>query len=91
MVVVGQRVYHRYFEVVFQTLRPYHRLAYFAKGDREIDFIANEGIGLEVKLTASGRDMADLSKRAKSLELAEYYVVSHSFSQSDKVIMCTDL
>lgn len=78
-------------QTVFQTLRPHYQLAYFAKGDREIDFIANEGIGLEVKLTAAGRDLADLSKRAKSLELAEYYVVSHSFNQSDRVIVCTDL
>ena len=78
-------------QAVFQTLRPDHRLAYFAKGDREIDFIVDEEVGLEVKLTAAGRDLADLSKRAKSLGLAEYYVVSHGFNQSDKVIVCTDL
>ena len=78
-------------QAVFQTLRPDHQLAYFAKGDREIDFVIDETIGLEAKLTATGRDLADLSKRAKSLELAEYYVISHSFDQSDKVIMCTDL
>ena len=78
-------------QAVFQTLRPNHQLAYFAKGDREIDFIADETVGLEAKLTAGGRDSTDLSKRAKSLELAEYYVVSHSFDQLNKAIMCTDL
>ena len=78
-------------QAVFQTLRPDHRLAYFAKGDREIDFIVDEEVGLEVKLTAAGRDLADLSKRANSLELGEHYVVSHSFDQLDKVIVSTDL
>jgi|GEM_PF-6952671 len=48
-------------------------------------------VGLEAKLTAGGRDLADLAKRAKSLGLAEYYVVSRNFNQSDKVIVCTDL
>lgn len=78
-------------QAVFQTLRPHHSLAYFAKGEREIDFIVDETAGLEAKLTATGRDLADLSKRAKGLRLAEYYIVSHSFDQQNKVIMCTDL
>jgi len=77
---------------VFQALRPTHRLNFYHKdGANEIDFIVDGHVALEVKAIASRRDIAHLEKRATSVHVPEYYVVSHQFSDSPKVIVVTDL
>ena len=78
---------------VFQNLRmTYSKLSFYNKdGASEIDFVVDEKIALEVKTSVSRQDIANLQKRADSIHLSEYYVVSQQFSQDKKVILATDL
>lgn len=76
---------------VFQSLRPEHELAYYQKDSKEIDFIVDGGIALEVKETASQRDLQTLQARSQSLGLSEQYLVSRNWSEMDKVILAMDL
>ncbi len=77
---------------VFQTLRMDHELSFYNKeGDKEIDFIADGKIALEVKTSASRQDISNLYKRAESAKIIEYYVISQQFSDDKEVILVTDL
>lgn len=77
---------------IFQNLHPFHKLNYFSKDPAaEIDFIVDSNIGLEVKISASRRDIAHLKARAKGLEISEQYVVSKEYSDEKEVILATDL
>ncbi len=77
---------------VFQNLRCQYSLSFYNKdGANEIDFIVDKQIALEVKMSASRQDIANLQKRAESLELPEYFVVSHQFSEDEKVIATIDI
>lgn len=76
---------------VFQTLRPYHTFNFYRRNGSEIDFIVDKKAALEVKTTASRRDIAHLKARAQALKIAEYYVISNTFSSEKEVILATDL
>lgn len=77
---------------VFQNLKVRHKLSYYNKnGKSEIDFIVDEKTALEVKMSVSRQDIANLKKRAESAKLSEYYVVSQERSEEQKVILVTDL
>lgn len=77
---------------VYQTLRTNYKLAFYNKDEaREIDFIVNSKIALEVKKSASKQDLANLRKRVESLKLTEYYVISEQFNNGKNIIVTTDL
>lgn len=77
---------------VFQALRADHTLCFYNKnGGNEIDFIVDGVSALEVKMSASRQDIANLRKRAESNKLTQYYVVSQQFSDEQNVIPVTDL
>ena len=77
---------------VFQDLRAEHNLNYYSnQSGSEIDFILDGRIGLEVKQSASRRDISNLEKKAEKLNLKEKYIVSLQYSNEKKVILATDL
>lgn len=77
---------------VFQTLRTNYKLAFYNNNAaKEIDFIVNGELALEVKKSASKQDLANLRKRVESLKLTEYYVISEQFNKERGVIVVTDL
>jgi predicted AAA+ superfamily ATPase len=77
---------------VFQNLHLNHIVNFYNKdGGSEIDFIVDEKIALEVKTSASKRDLDHLKRRSKSLNLLETYVVSKEYSIEKEVILATDL
>lgn len=77
---------------VFQTLRTDYKLAFYNKDEaKEIDFIVNNQTALEVKRSVSKQDLTNLRKRAGSLKLTEYYVISQQFNNEKEVIVVTDL
>lgn len=77
---------------VFQDLRAGHILNYYSnRSGSEIDFILDGRIGLEVKLSATGRDISNLEKKAEKLKLKEKYIVSLQYSNEKKVVLATDL
>ncbi len=79
-------------QAVFQSLHPSHTLNFYNKdGAGEIDFIADEKISLEVKTSASRRDIEHLKRRSKPLKLQEGYVISKEYSKEKEVILATDL
>lgn len=73
----------RFENCVFQNLRTNHALAFFSKKGREIDFILNQSIAIETKLSASKQDVYALRRMTESLHISEYYIVSKHWS-SDK-------
>lgn len=76
---------------VFQTLRVNHKVAFFLKEGREIDFVVDDQIALEVKTAASKRDLYSLSVMSKNLGISEYYVVSKSWLDNPNVIMASEM
>lgn len=77
---------------VFQDLRPLSKLAFYNKEGRgEIDFIVDEKIGIEVKLSSSRRDINYLKGRSIRAKLTEHYLVSLQYSEDKEVIVATDL
>lgn len=76
---------------IFQNLRPFHKLNFFSEKQKEVDFIIDNEIGLEVKLTPSKKDFYLIEKRRKELSLSQSYVVSLNWSDNEKVILATDL
>lgn len=77
---------------VFQNLRDTHALSYYNKeGGSEIDFIVDNSIGIEVKNSASARDINTLVRRGKTLQLKESYLVTYSYSDMKEAILVTDL
>lgn len=76
---------------VFQNLRPDHQLHFFSKNGAEIDFIVDEKVALEVKLSPSQREITNLLQRQKGLKLNEGYVVSLNWSQKEEVVLAVDL
>src|SRR3989344_9293860 len=76
---------------VFQNLHLDHALHFYTKDSAEIDFIADGKVALEVKTSASRRDIDHLKRRSKSLDLAESYVISKEYSGNREVILATDL
>lgn len=76
---------------IFQILRPNHTLNFFHKNGSEIDFIVAGKVALEVKSSASKRDITHLKARAQTLKLPEYYVISREYGDEKEVILTTDL
>ena len=77
---------------IFQNLRSNHNLSFYNKdGGTEIDFILNEKVALEVKISASQQDITTLRLRAESIQLTENYVVVSQYSDKEKVILATDI
>jgi len=77
---------------VFQSLRLDHKLHFYNKeGKSEIDFVVDEKIALEVKTSASKRDIDHLRRRSKGISLSEAYVISKEYSEEREVILPTDL
>lgn len=78
---------------VFQNLRPlYPKINYFSKdAGSEIDFVVDNKIGLETKVTVSKQEIEHLKRRSQALKLEEYYIVSRKYSAENPVILATDL
>ncbi len=76
---------------VFQSLRPHYELTYYQRDTKEIDVILDSRIALEVKETASKRDLQKLVARSRRSNLAEEYIVSLNWSKLNKVVLATDL
>ncbi|HIH10661.1 TPA: ATP-binding protein [Candidatus Woesearchaeota archaeon] len=77
---------------IFQNLRSDHKLSFYNKdGGTEIDFIADGKVALEVKMTASQRDITTLRLRAESIHLTERYVITSRYSEKEEIIVATDM
>jgi len=77
---------------VYMNLVYDYDLSYFqTNSGGEIDFVLDKKIGLEVKETASPRDLANLKKRAEVAGLDEMFLVSRHYSKTDKVVFAWDL
>ncbi len=76
---------------IFQNLRQQHTLNFFYKDGSEVDFIIDESIACEVKTSVSKRDIAHLKAKAKSLNLAEFYIISKEYSAEKKAILAIDI
>ena len=77
---------------VFQNLRSAHKLSFYNKdGGKEIDFIADGKVALEVKMAASQQDITTLRLRAESMHLTENYVIAFQYSEKEKIIVATDM
>ena len=76
---------------VFQNLHLNHTLHFYTKDSAHIDFIADGKVALEVKTSASRRDIDHLKRRSKSLNLTESYVISKEYREDKEVILATDL
>lgn len=77
---------------VFANLRSKYKLNYYTKdGGGEIDFIADGKIALEVKISASNQDIANLKRKKISLSLKEGYIVALKYNKNKEVILAGDL
>ena len=77
---------------IFQNLQPTHKLTYYIKdGGSEIDFIVDEKIALEVKLSTSRRDVENLRRRAKAVGITKHYIISLKYSDNKDTILAIDL
>lgn len=72
---------------VANQLSFYGDLFYYNKRSiSEIDFILNKEISFEVKLKSTVNDLKNLEKNTSELGLTEYYLVSKSFSETERTI-----
>lgn len=79
-------------QAIFQNLHLGYSLHFYNKdGASEIDFIADEKVALEIKTSASKRDIDHLKRRSKGLNLSEAYIISKEYSREKEVILATDL
>ncbi len=77
---------------VFQNLHLDHTINFYNKdGGSEIDFIVDKKIALEVKTSASKRDINHLKRISQALNLPEAYIVSKEYSEEREVILATDI
>lgn len=77
---------------IFQNLRTAHKLQFYSKGEvSEIDFIADDKIALEAKVSVSKQDFNNLKRRSKGLGINENYVVTLQYSDNSKAIAVTDI
>jgi len=91
---LGQASLEQLFENnVFQILRPDHKKLHFycKKNGSEIDFIVDDSVALEAKLSASQRDVFNLLRRYQQIGLEEGYVVTPNYSDREEVILAMDL
>ncbi len=79
-------------QTIFQTLRSDHKLSFYNKDNGvEIDFIVDEKLALEIKMTASQQDINTLRLRVKSINLNENYIVVSQYSERKEVVIATDI
>lgn len=77
---------------VYNQLRHYGKIHYYQKtSGREIDFILDAQIGIEVKLRGIKSDFDKLRIKASKINLKEYYIVSKEFVNSSGFISTVDL
>ncbi|MBI2459234.1 MAG: ATP-binding protein [Parcubacteria group bacterium] len=77
---------------VFNNLKKYGKICYYQKRTgREIDFILNEAISLEVKLSGIASDEKELEKASKSLNLKQHYVITKNFNKDNYFIPAMEL
>lgn len=77
---------------VFQNLRYNHKLNFYSKqGASEIDFIVDDKIALEVKMSMSQQDLYNLERRSKALHIDEAYIVTLQYTDRSAAILATDL
>lgn len=77
---------------VCQNLYPWYKLCYYQKkAANEIDFIIDQKFGLEVKMSFSPKDLANLKKRSRELNLKSVYLAVLDYSEREEVILATDL
>jgi len=76
---------------VFQSLRPHYKINYYLKNSKEIDFILDKKIALEVKKSVSAQDIQNLKKRVRSFSLEESYIISENWNQREEVILAVDI
>ena len=77
---------------VFQNLRSDYALAFYNRNEgKEIDFIVDKKIALEVKTTASQRDITTLQLRANSIRIPDYFVITIQYLDKEKIVVVTDM
>lgn len=73
---------------IFQNLRPESRsLHFFSRDESEIDFIVEEKIALEAKLTGSAREVTNLRKKSQTIKIKESYLVSLNWTKENQGII----
>lgn len=77
---------------IFQNLRTTHKLNFYSRGGiNEIDFIVDDKIALEAKVSTSKQDFNNLKRRSKGVGINENYVVTLQYSDNPRAIVATDL
>lgn len=77
---------------VFNNLKKYGKICYYQKRTgREIDFILNEAIALEAKLSGITQDAKELEKASKDLKLKQYYIITKNFNKDNHFIPAMEL
>jgi len=72
---------------IFMNLKKYGEINYFQKhSGREINFILNKSIALEVKTSGDNKDINKLKRLANQLNIDEYYLITHNFLNDEKAI-----
>jgi uncharacterized protein len=71
---------------VLQNLKPKNNISYYHKNKKEIDFIVNSQTALEVKTTASQKNINNLNKKIKKLKIKEGYILSLNYSEKKQII-----
>ncbi len=91
--VLGRTSQGQLFEQsVFQNLRSHHKLSFYSKeGASEIDFIVDGKIALEVKMSMSQQDLANLKRRSAGLNIGETYVLTLKYTENKEGILATDM
>ncbi len=84
---------HVFENAVFNSLKKYGKINYYQKrkSGKEIDFIIDEKIAIEIKTKATAEYLRDLAKLSKNLKIKDYYVVSREFVNLDGVIPVTEI
>ena len=77
---------------IYNNLCQYGKVQYYQKAfGKEIDFILNSGIGIEVKLKGIQADYNKLQSSSSKLGLKEHYVISKEFVDHNGFISAVDL
>ena len=73
--------------MIASQLADYGELSFYNKrNSSEIDFILNKEIALEVKLTATNKDLTKLKNTTEKLGIEKYYLISKNFTETEKTI-----
>lgn len=73
--------------MIINQLSNYGEIGFYNKrNSSEIDFILNKEIALEVKLTATNKDLIKLKNIAQKLGIKKHYLISKNFTETDNTI-----